>query len=84
MPSTVMPVFPVWVGDGVSTDVGAVGEEESPPPQPVTAPSSPNTTITTGMRLSSASLASAVRQTVPSNERNGHADDDYGRVHHVM
>ena len=41
MPLTVMPVFfvdpvPVWVGVVRSTDVGVVGNEESPPPQPAT------------------------------------------------
>ena len=43
MPLTVRPVFPVdpvsvWVGVGVSTDVGVVGDAESPPPQPATVP----------------------------------------------
>jgi len=36
MPLTVIPVFPVGVCAGVSSDVGAVGEEASPPPQPAT------------------------------------------------
>ena len=51
MPLTVIPAFPVWGGDGVSSDVGAVGEEVSPPPQPA-APltSSAATTPTTHLR----------------------------------
>ena len=41
MPLTVMPVFfvdpvPAWVCVVCSTDVGVVGNEESPPPQPAT------------------------------------------------
>ena len=51
MPLTVIPVFPVGVGDGVSSDVGAVGEEASPPPQPATPlTSSAATTPTTPLR----------------------------------
>ena len=53
MPLTVMPVFPVdpvsvWLDVDVSTDVGAVGEEASPPPQPATVPTTSSTaTIST-------------------------------------
>ena len=41
MPLTVMPVFfvdpaPTWFCVVCSTDVGVVGNEESPPPQPAT------------------------------------------------
>jgi hypothetical protein len=53
MPSTVMPGFPpdsdaVGFGEGVATDVGAVGEEESPPPHPATV--STATTPTASLR----------------------------------
>jgi len=46
MPLTVMPVFPVDpVFVVVPTDVGVVGEEESPPPQPASIPTTNSTTI---------------------------------------
>ena len=51
MPLTVIPVFPVGVGDGVSSDVGAVGEEESSPPQPATVPTTSSTATTSTAHL---------------------------------
>ena len=50
MPLTVRPVSPVGVGDGVSSDVGAVGEEASPPPQPATPLTSSTVTTPTTPR----------------------------------